>query len=260
MKKRLILGLVFVGLFCPIFFVKADINPKLNGVIPMKIEEVNSVHVERLLGGSRIFQINDGYEEVIIRKVINWINTSKPADKVSDFKSYKSPVKLTVTMRNGDVAFIEPIFICNRENTGKPCTIIDGEVLFSQNKVKVRLKSQELYDWLLVGWKNESYGASKEELLDETLYFRYLPLLGEEYSDFVMCPKIDSIERVAGANRSHIIQASALNYGAHHGDVPFDRIHITLSDTPENGLKITNVSIERGISDKESGIQCRRDS
>lgn len=75
-----------------------------------------------------------------------------------------------------------------------------------------------------------------------------------------MCPKIDSIERIAGADRRHIVEVSALNYGAHHGDIPYDRIHLTLSDSPENGVKITNVSLEKGISGKESRIQCRRES
>ncbi|WP_312469850.1 hypothetical protein [Neobacillus sp.] len=260
MKKLVIIGLVIAGLFSPMLLVKADVNPKLNGIHPLKTEEVNSVQVKRLSGRSRIFQINDGYEEVIIRKVINWINTSRPANGVTEFESYKSPVKLKVTMSNGDVASLEPVFNCITENDGKTCTLVDSEVLYTQNKVKVRLKSQELYDWLLVGWKYESYGASKEELLDETLYFRYFTQLDEKNSDFIMCPKIDSIERIAGADRRHIVQASALNYGAHHGDVPYDRINITLSDTPENGVKITNVSIEKGISGKESRIQCRRES
>jgi hypothetical protein len=259
-KKIIILGLVLAGLFFPMLLVKADVNPKMNGIHSLKTEEVNSVQVKRLSGGSRIFQINDGYEEVIIRKVINWINTSRLANGVTEFESYKSPVKLKVTMSNGDVAAIEPVFNCITDNDRKSCTIVDGEVLYTQNKVKIRLKSQELYDWILVGWKYESYGASKEELLDETLYFRYYTHFDEKYSDFTMCPKIDSIERIAGADRRHIVQASALNYGAHHGDVPFDRIHITLSDSPENGVKITNVSIEKGISGKESRIQCRRES
>jgi hypothetical protein len=65
--------------------------------------------------GSRSFQINDGYEEVIIRKVINWINSARPAKGVTGFESYKSPVKLKLTMSNGDVAVIErrlKAFIC----------------------------------------------------------------------------------------------------------------------------------------------------
>lgn len=129
MKKLVILGLVFIGLFLPTFLVKADVNPRHNGIPPLKTEDVNSVQVNQLAGGSRISQINDGYEEVIIRKVINWINKSRPAKEVTEFKSYKSPVKLKVTMNNGDIAIIEPIFNCKTENGGKTCTIVDGEIL-----------------------------------------------------------------------------------------------------------------------------------
>ena len=42
--------------------------------------------------------------------------------------------------------------------------------------------------------------------------------------------------------------------------LPYDRIHITLTDTPENGVKINKITIQKGISEKESRIQCRRES
>lgn len=63
MNKIVILGLVLAGLFSPMILVKADVNPKLNRIHPLKTEEVNSIQVKRLSGGSRIFQINDGYIE-----------------------------------------------------------------------------------------------------------------------------------------------------------------------------------------------------
>jgi hypothetical protein len=75
-----------------------------------------------------------------------------------------------------------------------------------------------------------------------------------------MCPKIDKIERINGDTRSHTIHASALNYNAHHGDVPFERIHIMLTDTPENGVKINKITIQKGIPGKEIRIQCRREN
>lgn len=255
LKKRVILSMVFLLIVSPL--VKVDATPNRNGIQPLKKDDVNSVQVNQLSGSSRTFQINDGYEEVIIRKVIDWINTARSANGVTNFESYKSPVQLTVIMQNGDVAFVEPVFNCIK-NGGKTCTIVAGEVLYTQNKIKVLLKSQALYDWILVGWKYESYGAPKEELLDETLYFRYYTHLDQKYSDFMMCPRIDSIQRIVGADRRHIVQASALNYTAHHGDIPYNRIHIPLSDTPENGIKITHVSIEKGISEEETRIQCRR--
>lgn len=105
---------------------------------------------------------------------------------------------------------------------------------------------------LLVGW----YGVPQNELLEETLYTRYHSYLDQAYSDFILCPKIDKIERIEGNTRRHIVYASALNYAAHHGDVPYDRIHIILADTPEKGVKINKVTIQKGISEKESLIQC----
>ncbi|SOC11190.1 hypothetical protein SAMN05880501_10699 [Ureibacillus xyleni] len=253
MFRKVILCLVCALVLPPMLFLRADVTHKLN------IGEVNSIQVKRLVGESRTFQINDGYEEIIINKVINWINTSI-ATNGREIRAYKSPVKLFITMKNGDIAQIEPLFRCDTNNGKTECAIVDGQVLYTQSNLKIPLMSQDLYDWLLVGWKYESYGASKEELLSETLYFRYYTHLDEKYADFIMCPKIESIERIEGALRSHIIQASALNYGAHHGNVLYDRIRFTISDTQENGIKITNVSIEKGISEMESLIQCRREN
>ncbi|MEE3952775.1 hypothetical protein [Peribacillus frigoritolerans] len=105
---------------------------------------------------------------------------------------------------------------------------------------------------LLVGW----YGVPKNELLEETLYSRYYSYLDKTYSDFILCPKIDNIERIDGDKRRHIVHASDLNYDGHHGDVPYDRILITLTDTPEKGVKINKVTIQKGISEKEGLIQC----
>ena len=236
--------------------VKANIQPKL------KTEDVLFIQVNRLNGETRSFEENDGYEEVIISKVVNWINTSSPSEEAIELELNKTPVVsiMKIKMKNGDVAVIEPAYNCMSENQVNTCTIADGEVIYTRNNKKVRLKSLELYDWLLVGWKYESVGAPKDELLEETLYTRYFSYLDKTYSDFIMCPKIDKVERINGDTRRHIVHASALNYSAHHGDAPYDRIHITLTDTPENGVKINKVTIEKGISDKESGIQCRRES
>lgn len=256
MKKLVVLVLVFVGLFSSIQLAKANIQPQL------KAEDVLSVQVNSLNGGTRLFKENDGYEEVIIDKVVKWINTSSPSEGATELNLNNPSMvsMLKIKMKNGDVAIIEPAYNCISENQTKTCTVADGEVIYTQNQVKTRLKSQDLYDWLLVGWKYESVGAPKDELLEETLYTRYFSYLDKTYSDFIMCPKIDKVERINGDTRRHIVHASALNYSAHHGDTPYDRIHITLTDTPENGVKINKVTIQKGITDKEALIQCRRES
>ena len=252
MKKLVIIYMVFAGLFSSIQLATASIQPRL------KTEDVLSIQANRIYGGSRLFKESDGYEEVIISKVVKWITTSNPTEGPTELELNKTPIsKLKIRMKDGDIAVIEPAYNCISENKKKTCTIADGEVIYTQNKIKIRLKSLELYDWLLVGWKYESVGASKEELLEETLFTRYFSYLDKNYSDFIMCPRIDRIERINGDTRRHIVHASALNYGAHHGDVPYDRIHITLTDTPENGVKINKVTIQKGISGKESRIQCR---
>lgn len=256
MRKLVILVSMIFGLFfsLQLLLVKASVQPKL------KKEAVSFIQVNRLNGETRLFKENDGYEEVIINKVVNWINTASPSEGVIELN--KTPVVsiMKIKMKDGDVAVIEPAYNCLSKNQVKTCAIADGEVIYTNNNKKIRLKSVELYDWLLVGWKYESVGAPKDELLEETLYTRYFSYIDETYSDFIMCPKIDKVERINGDTRRHIVYASALNYSAHHGDAPFDRIHITLTDTPENSVKINKVTIQKGISDKESAIQCRRES
>ncbi|MGE7997709.1 hypothetical protein ACQKOF_03325 [Lysinibacillus sp. NPDC093190] len=256
MRKLVILIMLIVGLFSQKQLVNANMQPKL------KKEDVLFVQVNRLYGGTRSFKENDGYEEAIISKVVNWINTASPSEGVIELESNKTPVIsiMKIKMKNGDVAVIEPAYNCVSENQVKTCTIADGEVIFTGNNKKVRLESFELYDWLLVGWKYESIGAPKDELLEETLYTKYYSYLDKTYSDFVLCPKIDKIERINGDTRRHIVHVSALNYSAHHGGALFDRIHIALTDTPENGVKINKVTIQNGISEKESRMQCRRES
>ncbi|MFJ7826121.1 hypothetical protein [Psychrobacillus sp. NPDC096623] len=258
MRKLVILVMGIVGLFYPMqmLLVKANIQPKLEA------EDVSYIQVNRLNGETHSFEENNGYEEVIINKVVNWINTSSPSEEAIELELNKTSIvsMMKIKLKNGDVAVIEPAYNCVFENQVKTCMIADGEVIYTRNNKKIRLNSLELYDWLLVGWKYESVGAPKDELLEETLYTRYFSHLDKAYSDFIMCPKIDKVERINFDTRRHIIHASALNYSAHHGGVLFDRIHITLTDTPENGVKINKVTIQKGISDRESRIQCRRES
>lgn len=232
---------------------EASMQPKVEE------HEVLAIQVSRSNGGSRTFKFNDGYEEVIINKIVNWINTSSSAERPTELELNQTPLsKIKIRMKNGEIATIEPAYHCIYEKQAKNCILADGEVILTKSKIKVRLNSVELFDWLLVGWKFESVGAPKEELLEETLYTRYFNYLNNTYSDFIMCPAIDKIERINGDTRRHIIHASALNYGAHHGDVPYDRIRITLTDTPVEGVEINRVITEKAVSRKESLLQCRR--
>ncbi|GAB6930942.1 hypothetical protein JCM10914A_49250 [Paenibacillus sp. JCM 10914] len=205
-----------------------------------------------------MFKQTDGYEEVMIRKVIHWINTSSLTDGPTKLKFKIPATQMVISMKSGDVATVEPAYNCINDKQRTECIISEGEVVFTLENQKYRLRSPKLYDWLMVGWKNENIGVSNGELLEETLYFRYFPYLENTYADFIMCPRIDIIERIYGDTRRHVVHASALNYSSHHDGVFYDRIHITLTDSPDNGVKITHVAIQRSISEEESRVQCRR--
>ncbi|WP_456278709.1 hypothetical protein [Bacillus sp. AK128] len=251
MKLLLTIFLFFLVTVSPIYSVQAEVN--------LKLEDVSSIEVSQFSGKSRLFQITDGYEEKIMRKVLNWLNESSLVKSESSVDSPKIPISLTVNMRNGEVIVIQPTYRCIlEENQTKICTPVDGEILLYKGEhLKAQLKSQELYDWLMTGWKYEVEGPPKQELLEEVIYTRYLTYLSEkDYSDFFMCPKIDHIERIKGDTRRHIVYASALNYGGHHGG-NYDRLKIVLTDTPEDGVQIKQVKKLKNISENESLEQCK---
>ena len=77
-------------------------------------------------------------------------------------------------MVNDEVITIEPAFKCVFENKRKTCTPKDGKINISVDRKEVQFKSPNaLYDWLVVGWRKELNGPTKEELLEEALYTRF---------------------------------------------------------------------------------------
>ncbi len=114
------------------------------------------MQINRASGGTRTFNENDGIEEFVIRKVVEWINTASPVKAATKLDNKKTPISLLkIKMKNGDVAIIEPAYDCHVQNQTKFCTLADGDVILSQDNQKVRLKSVQLFDWLLTGWKQE---------------------------------------------------------------------------------------------------------
>ncbi|MEI5908494.1 hypothetical protein WAK64_15715 [Bacillus spongiae] len=248
MKNAILVFMAIICLFFSDFIVKANVN--------LKIEEVAAMQVIYSSGESRLFRITDGYEEKIMRKVLEWINTSSPGEGKVDLEFQKVPISLKLKMNDGEIAIIEPVYTCISEQQTKICTAVDGEIVYNRNKVKTHLKSPKLYDWLFVGWKHEIDGPTKVELLEETLYTRYyFSHLDKAYSDFFMCPKIDKIERINGDTRSHIVYASALSYYGHHSGNSA-KINIILTDT-RNGVQIKEIIKHENISGKESNEQCK---
>ncbi|MBY0162034.1 hypothetical protein H0178_40700 [Cytobacillus firmus] len=63
-------------------------------LIKLTDSEVSSIQVIRLKGtdDSRIFRMTDGYDERIIRRVINWINTSSSSEQATELEADKVPL------------------------------------------------------------------------------------------------------------------------------------------------------------------------
>ena len=217
--------------------------------------DVQNIKVENNSGLQRVFSINDGDQERVLRKVVYWLNNSDRVNGTIEASLDNPSNKLTFKMANDEVITIEPAYTCIVDNKRQTCTAKEGELIISENGQKVRLKSQSLYDWLMVGWRKEADGLTKEELLEEALFTRYLYHLGSSYSEFFMCPKI-KIEPIDGDPRRHLIFGSALNYSGHHGG-DYDKLTFSVSDSNLTGLQVTNVKIKKHISQEESEIQCR---
>lgn len=237
---------------------KKNINqPFLEQLMKHSLEhnDVQNIKVENNSGLQRVFSINDGFQERVLRKVVYWLNNSVRVNGTIEVSLDNPSNKLTLKMANDEVITIEPAYICVVDNKRKTCAAKEGELIVSENGQKVRLKSQSLYDWLMVGWREELDGPTKEELLEEALFTRYLYHLGPSYSEFFMCPKI-KIEPINGDPRRHIIFASALNYSGHHGG-DYDKLTFSVKDSNLTGLQVTNVKIKKHISQEESEKQCR---
>ncbi|TKC19156.1 hypothetical protein [Robertmurraya kyonggiensis] len=246
--KKMVLLILFV-------FLPHEVYANFQALI---FEDVNTIEVKRSSGGNRTFSRYDGYEEVVIEKVLKWINNAEKSPETTSIKEQNPPATLEINLTSGTVATIEPAYNCTSDNGQRVCTLVDGEVIYTVDHVQTRLKSIELFDWLLVGWKYESKGAPKEELLEETLYQRYLTYVGDEFNDYILCPKIDKIVRIGGSTSRHIVYASALNYSGHH-DGPYHTLRFSVTDTPENEVRINDISLDKNISEQESRKQCRRE-
>ncbi len=216
--------------------------------------DVRNIKVENSSGLQRVFSIDDGFQERVLRKVVYWLNNSDRVNGTIDVSLDNPSNKLTLKRANDEVITIEPAYICVVDNKRKTCTAKEGEIIVSENGQKVRLKSQPLYDWLMLGWRKELDGPTKEELLEEALFTRYLNHLDQSYSEFFICPKIE-IEPINGDPRRHLIFASALNYSGHHGG-DYDKLTFSVRDSNLTGLQVTNVKIKKHISQEEIQKQC----
>ncbi|MFC7686626.1 DUF3888 domain-containing protein [Ureibacillus sp. GCM10028918] len=180
MKKLIIFIIVITEIFLPLQMANA------NGLL--KSEDVASMQINRTSGGTRTFNENNGIEEVAIRKVIELINTASSIKEATELEIKKTPIAiLKIKMKNGDVARVEPAYDCHVQDQTNFCTLADGDVILTRNNDKIRLKSVELFDWLLTGWKHESTTPpqdTKEMLINDILMLLLGPQIDKAVSDY----------------------------------------------------------------------------
>jgi hypothetical protein len=213
MKKLFIIILVISRILLPVQLVKANVS--------IKSEDVSSLQINRTSGGTRTFNENDGIEEFVIRKVVEWINTASPVKDATDLDNKKTPISLLkIKMKNGNVATVEPAYDCHVQNQKRFCTLADGDVLLTQNNQKIRLRSIQLFDWLLTGWKQENTKPpqdSKEMMVHDILMLFLGPEIEKAvdeyysktltYSPSVYPYQIDikNVERIGGFRTFHFL-------------------------------------------------------
>jgi Protein of unknown function (DUF3888) len=240
MKKLVILILVVTGSFLPVHLANANIL--------MKSEDVAFIQISRLSGGSRIFSERDGIEEFVIRKVVQWINTANNQKEPTELVTKKTPIALLkLKMKNGDFALIEPAYNCHVQNQSTICTLSDGDVILTRDNQKVRLKSVQLFDWLLTGWKYERTKPpedTKELMVNDILMLLLGPEIDKAVSDYYSIylnespsvypyqVEIVNLERVGGFRTFHfLITLEATPVVGPHISVGKDRLTFEISPT-----------------------------
>ncbi|WP_052342825.1 DUF3888 domain-containing protein [Bacillus sp. EB01] len=244
MKKLLILILVVTGSFLP--------NLQANANTLIKSDDVASLQISRLSGGSRNFSEKDGIEEFVIRKVVDWVNTADNVKEPTELVNKMTPIALLkVKMKNGDVAIIEPAYNCHVQNQSTFCTLADGDVILTRNNQKVRLQSVPIFDWLLTGWKYERTKPpedTKELMVNDILMLLLGPEIDKAVSDyyskyFTETPsvypyqvEIVNLERVGGFRTFHfLITLETTPVVGPHISVGKDRLIFEISPTIKPG-------------------------
>ncbi|SMQ81550.1 Protein of unknown function [Bacillus sp. OV166] len=149
-------------------------------------------------------------------------------------------------MKNVDVAIVEPAYDCYVQNQKKFCTLADGVVILTQNDQKIRLKSVELFDWLLTGWKHESTAPpqdTKEMMVNDILMLLLGPEIDKAVSNYyskyftetsMVYPyevEIEKVERIGGFRTFHFLITLEVTpvFGAHN---PIGKDRLTFEIAP----------------------------
>jgi hypothetical protein len=110
--------------------------------------------------GSPLYQITEETGKTIITKIVGWINSSKPVGVQAEYGKHGYPMVLKLKLNDGKFIFVEPGYTCVSKTNAdgsvlKSCTSVKGEIVLSNDSIKMRAESPEFYGWLNEGWKKE---------------------------------------------------------------------------------------------------------
>jgi hypothetical protein len=152
-------------------------SPSLTIQETIKTENVESMQVVGGLPGassSPLYLSAESTGKVVISKVIEWINDSKPINGQTEYGKHGYPMVISLIMKNRKTLEVEPAYECviHKNDNGsstKSCSPVKGEIVLSKDSNKIRLTSPKLYEWLEKGWQQDILPHSPEPKLNVTV-------------------------------------------------------------------------------------------
>ncbi|WP_181410275.1 DUF3888 domain-containing protein [Paenibacillus sp. tmac-D7] len=88
---------------------------------------------------------------------------------------------------------------------------------------------------------DEPSSPTKEQLLEETLIVRYLPLLMQSVREPFYCERVLQIRQLNRSNREHEVTVGVVTFQGPHNP-PHDLVEVTLTDVPgDEGVRVRRV-------------------
>ncbi|WP_219834286.1 hypothetical protein [Paenibacillus sp. R14(2021)] len=132
---------------------------------PLITEDVQSLQIVSGMAGhaklSQMFRTNDKRGQLIIAKVVIWINSAKPVNGMVGAGSVKGGLPNYIEMKtdSGELYQVHLAWDCTSGSGWTNCNTVKGEVNIYDKDGGKRVSSPELYDWIKNGWKSETISS-----------------------------------------------------------------------------------------------------
>lgn len=164
-KIIVLLVVLMAAVIIPAFAASASTESPVKSakLLSHKYEDVASLQVVgslHFVKGSPLYQTTDETGKAKIRKIIGWINSSKPLGVQKDYGRHGYPMVIKIKMNDGKIITVEPGYKCvsyklSNGNVLKTCSYVKDEIVLRDDSNQILVKSPELYEWLIKDWKKE---------------------------------------------------------------------------------------------------------